>query len=122
MTDAHIEQLSQRIRRFEAERDWAQFHSAKNLVMALGVEVAEIVELFQWLTEEQSKRLDAEKLAELRDEIGDVMVYLLEFCDKLGIDPLEAAEQKMDKNEHKYPADLVRSKALKYTAYQSPDK
>jgi dCTP diphosphatase len=80
-----MDDLRDTIKRFIEDRDWEQFHSPKNLAMALSVEVAEIVEHFQWLTEEQSQNLPPEKLAELREEIGDVMIYLTELADKLGL-------------------------------------
>src|SRR5215207_7607941 len=110
-----LEDLRSSIGEFIAERDWEQFHSPKNLAMALSVEVAEIVEHFQWLTEEQSKNLPPETLAEIRQEIGDVMIYLTELADKLGIDPVEAAKAKVVINGQKYPAELVQGKASKYT-------
>ena len=112
-----MEDLRNAISAFISERDWEQFHSPKNLAMALSVEVAEVVEHFQWLTEEDSKNLPPEKLAEVREEIGDVMIYLTELADKLGIDPLEAAKAKMMINGQKYPAELVKGKASKYTEY-----
>ena len=112
-----MEDLRNAICAFIRERDWEQFHSPKNLAMALSVEVAEVVEHFQWLTEEESKNLPPEKLAEVREEIGDVMIYLTELADKLGIDPLEAAKAKMMINGQKYPAELVKGKASKYTEY-----
>jgi dCTP diphosphatase len=115
--DLGLEDLRSAISAFIQERDWEQFHSPKNLAMALSVEVAEIVEHFQWLTEEQSQNLPPEKLAEVKEEIGDVMIYLTELADKLGIDPVEAAEAKLEINKRKYPADLVRGKASKYTEY-----
>jgi dCTP diphosphatase len=87
-----VDDLKGVIRKFIEERDWDQFHSPKNLAMALSVEAAETVEHFQWLTEEQSKNLPPEKLAEIREEMGDVMIYLTELADKLGIDPVEAAK------------------------------
>ena len=102
---------------FIKERDWEQFHSPKNLAMALSVEVAEVVELFQWLTQEQSRNLPPEKLAEVRQEIGDVMIFLTELAEKLGIDPVEAAKAKLEINGQKYPAELVKGKASKYTEY-----
>ncbi len=86
--------------------------------MALSVEASEIVEHFQWLTEEQSRNLPPEKLAEVREEIGDVMIYLTELADKLGIDPVEAAKAKLEINGKKYPAAVVRGKASKYTDYR----
>ena len=106
------------IRKFTEDRDWQQFHSPKNLAMALSVEVAEFVEHFQWLTEEQSRDLPPQKLAEVREEIGDVMIYLVELADKLGIDPIEAAKAKVEINGQKYPTDLVKGKASKYTEYR----
>ena len=115
--DFGLEDLRNAISAFIRERDWEQFHSPKNLAMALSVEVAEIVEHFQWVTEEESKNLPPEKLTELREEIGDVMIYLTELADKLGIDAVEAAKAKVESNEKKYPADLVKGKASKYTEY-----
>jgi dCTP diphosphatase len=112
-----MDDLRGSISAFIEERHWEQFHSPKNLVMALSVEVAEVVEHFQWLTEEDSKNLPPEKLAEVREEIGDVMIYLTELADKLGIDPVEAAKAKMTINRQKYPAELVKGKASKYTEY-----
>ena len=116
--DLGLEDLRSAICAFIAERDWEQFHSPKNLAMALSVESSEIVEHFQWLTEEQSRRLPPEKLAEVREEIGDVMIYLTEIAAKLGIDPVEAAKSKLEINRQKYPAELVRGKADKYTEYE----
>ena len=113
-----MEDLRSAIGAFIAERDWEQFHSPKNLAMALSVESSEIVEYFQWLTEEQSRNLPPEKLAKVREEIGDVMIYLTELADKLGIDPVEAAKAKVAINEQKYPADLVKGKAFKYSEYE----
>ncbi len=112
-----MEDLRAAIGAFITERDWEQFHSPKNLAMALSVEVAEIAEHFQWLTEEQSHNLPPEKLTEIREEIGDVMIYLVELADKLGIDPVEAARAKVAINGQKYPAELVKGKASKYTEY-----
>lgn len=109
--------LREAIRRFIDERDWEQFHSPKNLAMALSVEVAEIVEHFQWLSQEQSRNLPPEKLAKVREEIGDVTIYLTELAEKLGIDPVEAAKAKLEVNNGKYPATYVRGKANKYTEY-----
>jgi NTP pyrophosphatase (non-canonical NTP hydrolase) len=82
--------------------------------MALTVEASELLEEFQWLTQEESRELSPEKLAQVQEEIGDVLIYLVRLADELGIDPLEAAEQKLAKNEAKYPADRVRGSAKKY--------
>jgi NTP pyrophosphatase (non-canonical NTP hydrolase) len=85
--------------------------------MALSVESAELVEIFQWLTPEQSQSLSAEKREAVRDELGDVLIYLVRLADKLNIDLIGAANQKIDKNEKKYPVALVKGKADKYTEY-----
>ena len=112
-----MEDLRTAIGEFISERDWEQFHSPKNLAMALSVEASEIVEHFQWLTEEESRNLSPEKLAEISEEIGDVMIYLTELADKLGVDPVEAAKAKVEINSKKYPTALVKGKASKYTEY-----
>jgi NTP pyrophosphatase (non-canonical NTP hydrolase) len=92
------------LREFAAVRDWRQFHTPKNLAMAMIVEAAELVEHFQWLTPEQSNALAPDKLAEVRDEVADTLIYLVEFADALGIDPIAAARDKIAKNAVKYPA------------------
>jgi len=109
--------LIRELRKFARERDWEQFHSPKNLSMALSVEVAEVVEHFQWLTEEESNRLSPDKLSKIKEEIGDVLLYLVNLSDKLGIDPLEAAKEKLEKNNLKYPAEKVKGKSSKYSEY-----
>lgn len=114
-------QLKQALRKFAQERDWDQFHSPKNLAMALSVEASELLEHFQWLTEKESQQMDAETLADVADEIADVQVYLVRIADKLNIDIMQAVSQKMEKNQRKYPADLVRGSSKKYTAYQRHD-
>ena len=110
--------LAQALRAFSQERNWQAFHTPKNLVMALNVEVAEIVELFQWLTPEQSLDLTMQQRLALTDEIGDVLIYLTMLASQFDVDPLAAAWQKMAKNRSKYPADLVYGKALKYDEYE----
>jgi len=110
-----MKELTKKIRAFAQNRDWDQFHSPKNLAMALSVEVAEVVEHFQWLTQEESQQLDADKMNKLREEIGDVMIYLARLADRLGIDPVQAAEEKMRINEKKYPVEKAKGLATKYT-------
>jgi NTP pyrophosphatase (non-canonical NTP hydrolase) len=110
-----IEELREELRKFAAERDWDQFHSPKNLAMALSAESAELLEIFQWLTEEQSRRLTPDAKAAASDEIADVLLYLIRLGDKLGIDPIAAARRKMLDNAKKYPADKARGTAKKYT-------
>jgi NTP pyrophosphatase (non-canonical NTP hydrolase) len=116
-----LDTLLAELRRFEAERDWAQFHSPKNLVMALTAEVGELVEHFRWCTEAESDALAPEVRAEVRRELGDVVLCLLQLGDRLGLDPIEAAVDKLAEVRRRYPADQVRGKALKYSAYASPD-
>ena len=102
-----LDELTLRIAAFSEERDWEQFHSPKNLAMALSVEASEIVELFQWRTEAESHALDDETRQAVAEEIADVLIYLVRLADRLGIDPLTAAESKMVKNAAKYPAEKV---------------
>ena len=110
--------LLDKIREFHREREWEKFHSPKNLVMDLGSEVGELLDLFRWLSEVESYLLDEKALEDVRDEIGDAFRVLVYLSHKLGIDPIEAAHKKLEKLEKKYPADLCRGKALKYTAYE----
>jgi NTP pyrophosphatase (non-canonical NTP hydrolase) len=117
MSADSIKQLAEHLRQFAAERDWEQFHSPKNLAMALSVEVAEIAEHFQWLTEQQSRDLDGAKKGEVEQELADALIYLVRLADQLGIDLLEAAERKLAVNEAKYPAERVRGSARKYSEY-----
>jgi NTP pyrophosphatase (non-canonical NTP hydrolase) len=112
---AELDKLRDQLRAFVAERDWDQFHSPKNIAMALSVEASELLEKFQWLTEEQSRRLSPEALAAVGDEIADVLIYLIRLSDKLGIDPIAAADRKMIANAEKYPADKARGNSRKYT-------
>jgi NTP pyrophosphatase (non-canonical NTP hydrolase) len=107
---------------FYREREWEQFHSPKNLVMDLAAETGELVDPFRWLTEEQSYELDPATLQEVKDEIADVFKIILYLSYKLGIDPIEATYQKIEKMKQKYPAHACRGKALKYTAYESSPK
>lgn len=114
--------LAEELRRFAAERDWDQFHSPKNLAMALSVEVAELVELFQWLTEEQSRSLPPETVRRVAEEIADVQIYLVRLADQLGVEIEAAVSAKMRANALKYPADKVRGSAAKYTQYENEKK
>lgn len=105
--------LRDRLRAFAAERDWEQFHSPKNLSMALMVEAAELMEHFQWLTEAQSGEPDATSKEAIADELADVLLYLVRLSDRLGVDLSEAALCKLEKNAVKYPAEQVRGSAKK---------
>ena len=116
-----LKRLKDKLQAFADERDWDQFHSPKNLSMALSVEASELVECFQWLTEEQSKNLTPEQRQAVIDEMADVQVYLLRLATKLDVNLLDAVEQKMVKNAAKYPADKVKGSSKKYTEYLKGD-
>ncbi len=117
-----LAELRDRLRTFAAARDWDQFHSPKNLAMALIAEAGELVEHFQWLREDETLRLPADRRAEIAMELADVLAYLVRLADKLDIDLLEAASAKLARNEARYPVAKVRGSARKYTAYESdPD-
>jgi len=107
--------LMRRIRRFARERDWEQFHTPKNLAMALSVEASEVVELFQWLTEAESRKLSEKKVRDLADELADTYIYLLKLADQFGIDLTQAATAKLRKNAVKYPVGKAQGSAKKYT-------
>jgi len=98
-----MNQLKLYLRKFTKDRNWEQFHTPKNLAMALSVEVAELVEIFQWMTEEQSKDFDC--LNDLKDEIGDVQIYLTMIADYFNLCPIECAKAKLEKNKIKYPVE-----------------
>lgn len=116
MKDA-LRDIAEKLRRFAEERDWDQFHSPKNLAMAMTVEVAELLEHFQWLTEEQSKNLPPEKKVLIAEEIADIQIYLILMADKLGIDIHDSVRVKIRQNEKKYPTGRVRGDARKYNEY-----
>ncbi|MEV5185258.1 nucleotide pyrophosphohydrolase [Streptomyces werraensis] len=113
MTDPHddasrpadLQALQRRLADFAAARNWQPYHTPKNLVAALGVEAAELQEIFQWLTPEESTRVmdDPDTAHRVTDEVADVLAYLLQFCEVLGVDPLAALARKIDRNEHRFP-------------------
>ena len=109
--------LREKLRQFAEARDWDQYHSPKNLTMALMVEVAELMEHFQWLTEAQSCDPAAIDKPAVADELADILLYLIRLSDRLEVDLLDAALHKMEKNAMKYPADKVRGSAKKYLEY-----
>lgn len=111
---ADLDTVRHALRRFITERDWEQFHAPKNLAMALSVEAAELLEHFQWLSEADSEHLSADRLAQVAEEIADVQLYLIALADRLGVDILTAATEKMQKNAIKYPVATARGNALKY--------
>ena len=110
-----LDGLRMQLRDFASARDWDQFHSPKNLAMALSAEAGELLEVFQWLDEAQSKRLDPKARSAAADEIADVLLYLVRLADKLGLDPIAEAKRKMGENERRYPIDKARGSSRKST-------
>lgn len=115
-----LEQLKNKIKKFVKERDWEKFHSPKNLSMSLAIETAELMESFQWLTTEESKafHLNKSNKKEVREEMADIAIYLLDMCNILNIDLSEAVAEKLLVNSRKYPVELVKGKAHKYPRYK----
>jgi len=110
-----LESVRDRLREFAAARDWNQFHSPKNLTIALSVEAGELLEQFQWLTDQESAALADDKLEKIEAEMADVLLYLIRLADVLDVDLLTAAKAKIDENEKKYPVEKSRGSAKKYT-------
>ena len=117
-TTTSLEDLRQLLAEFASRRDWDQFHSPKNLSMALIAEAAELVEHFQWLTEDQSRGLDTETLQAVRLELADIFIFLVRIADKLGVDLIQAAIDKTAINERRYPVDKVRGSARRASEYE----
>ena len=109
-----IKKTQQQLSTFASDRDWEQFHTPKNLTMALSVEVSELVEIFQWLTPEQSSNLSDEQMKATEEEVADVAIYLLRLCDVLNINLSDVVESKIKVNGEKYPVDLSKGNAKKY--------
>ena len=110
----NITKIQNQLSRFASERDWEQFHTPKNLSMALSVEASELVEIFQWLTPEESSFPNQKQTDSIRIEVADIAMYLIRFCDVLDIDLEEAIEEKLIQNENKYPVELSKGNARKY--------
>jgi len=118
MSQDSLQQLTQRVRDFVQARDWEQFHTPKNLAMAMTVEAAELLEIFQWETPEQSQQMDDKKRQQVSHELADTLVYLIRLADVLGVDLIQAAHDKIDLNAKKYPVDKARGSNAKYTEYE----
>ncbi|WP_439081912.1 nucleotide pyrophosphohydrolase [Streptomyces sp. WL006] len=105
MNDIDVAELQRRLAAFAAARDWGRYHTPKNLAAALSVEASELLEIFQWLTPEQSAAVmeDPETAHRVADEVADVFAYLLQFCQVLGIDPTAALAAKVERNEKRFP-------------------
>ena len=114
-----ITKIQNQLRDFASERDWEQFHNPKNLAMALSVEASELVEIFQWLTPDESKSPDQKQLDPIRSEVADIAMYLIRFCSVLDIDLEEAIKRKIIHNKDKYPISLSKGNAKKYNQRDS---
>lgn len=110
-----LEDLRERLRQFAAERDWQPFHAPKNLAMALSVEAAELLEHFQWVSEQGSRELPEATRAAVREELADVLLYLIRLADELGVDLAAAALDKLAANAARYPVEKARGTSRKYT-------
>lgn len=122
MPEDSLNNLKRRLADFASERDWDQFHSPKNLSMALIAECAELVEHFQWLTEGASYKLNDTKKQEVSLELADILIYLIRTADKLDIDLIESARKKIEINESRYPVELVRGLAKRAQEYTVADR
>ena len=110
-----LEHLRTRLREFATEREWGPYHSPKNLAMALAAESGELLEVFQWLTEAESRALAPAARAAAAEEMADVLLYLVRLADELGVDLVDAAKRKLAINAEKYPVDKARGSSRKYT-------
>ncbi len=110
--------IKEKLRKFVSDRDWDKYHTPKNLAAALVVEAGELLEHFQWLSEEESKSLDRNKIEKIGEEIADVFIYLILLSDKLGLDIFEITNSKIGINEKKYPAEKVSGSSRKYNEYR----
>ncbi len=119
MKTIDLSTLNQEINEFSHERDWDQFHSVKNLAMALSVESSELLEIFQWMKDEESNnvKFDQKTMIKVEDEVADIFIYLLRIMNKTGIDLEKAVRSKMKKNKAKYPVDLAKGNSKKYTEF-----
>ena len=116
-----LQEIKIKIRKFIRERDWEQFHSPKNISMSIAIEAGELMEHFQWLTTGESRKLlkDKRKRGEIEDELADIAIYILDFCNLFGLDIEKIIANKLEKTAKKYPAHIVKGKAHKYTHYQA---
>ena len=115
---SQIKELQLRLAEFAKERDWEQFHTPKNLTMALSGEVGELTEIFQWLTDKQSFNLNNKQTSALNEELADVFLYLIRLADVTGVDLLKASEEKLQKNALKHPIEKCFGNAKKYTEFK----
>jgi len=119
MSPNRIDLLRQKLKEFVSERDWDQFHSPKNLAMGLNIETSELLEIFLWMPDDESYRLNEAKFANFREELGDIFIYLLHLAEKYDLDLIDCAEQKLLHNAAKYPVEKVKGSSRKYTEYRN---
>jgi NTP pyrophosphatase (non-canonical NTP hydrolase) len=117
MSKDSLDDLNRKLLAFARERDWEQFHSPKNLAMALAGECGELLEHFQWLTEDQSASLDADKKLKVGREMADILIYLIRLSERLDVDLVAAAYEKIAVNEARYPVEKVRGDARRADEY-----
>ncbi len=113
----NLEEITDKIRVFRDERDWAQFHNPKDMAMALSIEASELMEHFLWKSPPEVSARIEERREEIEEEVADVAIYLIELADILGIDLFQAMERKLEKNAAKYPAEVVKGSSKKYNEY-----
>ncbi len=112
-----VKNITEKIKKFRDDRDWMQFHDPKNMAVSIILEASELLEHFQWKTIEEVKEYARQNQDEIRDEIADIALYLFEMADNLGINLIDAMENKLAKNEKKYPGEKARGKHTKYTKF-----
>jgi NTP pyrophosphatase (non-canonical NTP hydrolase) len=112
-----MKDFMQELKQFDIERNWEQFHTTKNLAISISIEASELLEIFMWLKDSQTKELSKLQLEKVKDEVGDIFINLLNFCNNTGINPLECAIEKLNKNREKYPIDKVFGSAKKYDEF-----
>lgn len=109
-----VDKILEKIRIFRDERDWMQFHDAKNMAVSIIIEASELLEHFQWKSRQEVEEYITKNKEEVRDEIADIALYLFELADNLGINLLDAMERKLEKNKKKYPVERAKGKHTKY--------
>jgi NTP pyrophosphatase (non-canonical NTP hydrolase) len=119
-SNTSVNHLKQKLAKFVKDRDWAQYHSPKNLSMSIAIEAAELMEVFQWANIEESHKIlkNKKKLEDIKDELADIAMFVMEFCNMFDIDLSSAVLKKLKKNAKKYPVHLVKGKTHKYTYYK----
>lgn len=117
MEESEVQQLMLELRKFAQDRDWEQFHSPKNLSMALSVEASELLEHFQWMDNQASYALGEAKHQLVSFEMADIFIYMLRICDQLNIDLIDVTKQKIEINNKRYPVEKVKGSSKKYSEY-----